>query len=57
MGKESKGKDDKLSEDMSKEEMVVKIMNTMIEDRVSSNQVRKIMGYVEKVVSEPGEKE
>lgn len=53
MGKESKGRDDRPSEDMSKKEMVVKIMNTMIEDRVSPDQVRKIMAYVEKVVPEP----
>jgi len=37
---------------MSKKDMVVKIMNTMIVDSVSTDQIRKIMAYVEKVVPE-----
>jgi len=57
MGKESKAKGDKPSEGMSKKDMVVKIMNTMIKDSVSTDQVRQIMAYVEKVVPEPIDKE
>ena len=53
MGKDKNGKNEKLTENMSGKDMVVKIMNLTTQEGVSEKNLRKILDYVRKVLSEP----
>jgi hypothetical protein len=53
MVKDKNGKNEKLPEDMNGKDMVVKIMNLTTQEGVSEKNLRKILDYVRKVLSEP----
>ena len=52
MVKDKAGSDDKFPRQMSKRDIVVKIMNLITQEGVSNKKLRKILDYVERVVSE-----
>lgn len=53
MVKDKNGKNEKLPEDVNGKDMVVKIMNLTTQEGVSEKNLRKILDYVRKVLSEP----
>jgi hypothetical protein len=52
MSKKSNG-NDKIPDDMTEKEMVVKIMHLTTKENMSDKKLRKILDYILKVSSEP----